>query len=145
MPRKKTKVDPQITLIKELKTLSKEVKNLKDLEFVRILKHPMKFMWFSFLKGLMIGFGSVLGASMLVGIFIYTIRQIQVVPILGEFVTSIIDEVDPEGTFTPNDVNIKNGSVDVKDELTGNIKKGLDEDSGDVDAETSVQAQSNIE
>jgi len=40
-----------------------------------------------------VGFGSVLGASVLVAIFIYIIAQIQVVPFLGDFVQDVIKEV----------------------------------------------------
>ena len=57
-------------------------------------------MGLSFLKGLMIGFGSVLGASVLVAIFLYLIAQIQLVPILGDFVKDVIDEVQIEELLT---------------------------------------------
>ena len=92
-------------LIKEMKSLSKEVRKLKDLEFVKILKHPWKFMWFSFLKGLMVGFGSVLGASVLVAVFIYLIAQISFVPILGDFVDDLFQELNIQETLTEQAVN----------------------------------------
>ena len=50
-------------------------------------------MWMSFLKGLMVGFGSILGASVLVAVFIYGIAQISFVPVIGGFVEDVIDEV----------------------------------------------------
>lgn len=94
MPPKTPKTtQTELQLIKEVKELSKEVRKLKNLEFVRILKRPWKFLWMTFLKGLMVGFGSVLGASVLVAIFIYIIAQIQVVPFLGDFVQDIIEDV----------------------------------------------------
>lgn len=58
-------------------------------------------MWFSFLKGLMIGFGSVLGASVLVGIFIYILAQIRLVPILGDLVQDVIDQIQIEQQIMP--------------------------------------------
>ncbi len=58
-------------------------------------------MWFSFLKGLMIGFGSVLGASVLVGIFIYILAQIRLVPILGDLVQDVIDQIQVEQQIIP--------------------------------------------
>jgi hypothetical protein len=97
MPPKTTKTikttETELQLVKEVKELSKEVRKLKNLEFVHILKRPWKFLWMAFLKGLMVGFGSVLGASVLVAIFIYIIAQIQVVPFLGDFVQDIVEEV----------------------------------------------------
>lgn len=83
----------ELKLISEVKTLSKQVANLKDLEFIQVFKHPVKFMWFSFLKGLMVGFGSVLGASVLVALFIYIMGQISLIPVLGDFVQDIVKEV----------------------------------------------------
>ncbi len=126
MPNKKTPhshtVRDQIDkeLLKEVKMLSKEVRKLKDLEFVRILKHPMKFMWFSFLKGLMVGFGSVLGASVLVAVFVYLIAQISFVPIVGSFVEDLFKELNVEQVLTEksqgNDALI-NQYQDTKDGL----------------------------
>ena len=107
-------------LIKEMKSLSKEVRKLKDLEFVKILKHPWKFMWFSFLKGLMVGFGSVLGASVLVAVFIYLIAQISFVPILGDFVDDLFQELNIQETLTEQAVDneeIINRLTETKDQI----------------------------
>ncbi len=82
------------SLIKESKTLTKEVKNLKKLEFVQILKRPWKFLLLSFGKGVMVGFGSVLGASLVVGIFFFIIAQLSVVPILGDFINKVMDQIE---------------------------------------------------
>ena len=61
----------------------------------------MKFLWFSFLKGLMIGFGSILGASVLVGLFVYLLAQISFIPILGDFIEDIILQIEIENRI-PN-------------------------------------------
>lgn len=81
-------------LAKEVTRLTKEVQKLKGLEFVKILNHPWKFMGFSLLKGLMVGFGSVLGASVLVGIAIYLLAQISFVPIIGDLIEDIMGQVE---------------------------------------------------
>lgn len=82
-----------IELTKQVKELTKEIGKLKSMEFIQVFKHPWKFLWFSFLKGLMVGFGSVLGASVLVGLFIFLLGQISFVPYLGDFVEDIISQV----------------------------------------------------
>ncbi len=90
--RKKNSIE--LELIKEVKGLSKEVRKLKELEFIKVFKHPTKFIFFSFLKGLAVGFGSVLGASLVVGIFVYLLAQISLVPIVGGFVEDIVGQID---------------------------------------------------
>ena len=107
-------------LIKEMQTLSKEVRKLKNLEFVKILNHPLKFMWFSFLKGVMVGFGSVLGASVLVAVFVYILAQISFVPILGDFVDDMFKELNIEGKLTEqamNNEDILNRFSETKDQI----------------------------
>ncbi len=101
MPKRKTttrkavskQTADEIQLAKEVRTLSKEVRNLKNLEFVRILKRPWKFLVMSLLKGIMVGFGSVLGATVMVALFIYILAQISFVPIIGDFVEGIMAEI----------------------------------------------------
>jgi len=83
----------EIKLSKEVKALTKEIENLKELEFVKILKNPWRLMGLSFIKGVMVGFGSVIGATVLVALFIYLLSQISFVPIVGDFIKDIIQEI----------------------------------------------------
>lgn len=110
MPPKasQTKAAAEKDLAREIRKLTKEVEKLKDLEFLRVFKHPWKFMWFSFLKGAMVGFGSVLGASVLVGVFVYALAQISLVPYLGDFVKEIVSQVQME-KVQPEDLAPANG------------------------------------
>lgn len=80
-------------LAKGIKELTKEIQKLKDSEFLQVFKNPWKFIFFSFLKGLMIGFGSILGASVLVGIFVYILGQISFVPVIGDFIKDIVLQI----------------------------------------------------
>lgn len=82
-------------LTREVTSLTQEVQKLKDMELIQIFKHPLKFLWFSFLKGVMVGFGSVLGASLVVGIFLYLLAQISLVPVIGDFVQKVINQIQP--------------------------------------------------
>jgi hypothetical protein len=92
-----TKPQKQIDekLVKELKELSLELRRLKSLEFVKVLKKPGRFFAYSFIHGLLVGFGSVLGATLVVAIFIYLLTQISFVPIIGGFVENILEEINP--------------------------------------------------
>ena len=83
----------ELELSKEVKELTKEITKLKDLEFIQVLKHPWRLMGLSLLKGIMVGFGSVLGATVLVALFVYILSQISLVPVVGDFVKDIIQEI----------------------------------------------------
>ena len=109
MPRTTKKLNAEKELAKEVKDLTKEVRKLKNLEFLRVFKHPWKFLWFSFLKGLMIGFGSILGASVLVGMFVYLLAQISFIPILGDFIEDIILQIEIENRIP--DINLNSNNI----------------------------------
>lgn len=94
-------------LVKEMKSLSTEIKKIKSLDYLKVFRNPWKFMWFSFLKGLMVGFGSMLGASVLVGFFIFLLAQISLVPFLGDFVEDIIAQISIE---SPVQIESGNGN-----------------------------------
>lgn len=91
-PKPTTKVEERLAI--EVKELTKEVRKLKKLEFVKVMKSPWKFMGFMFLKGLMVGFGSILGASVLVALFISILAQISFVPILGDIVQDVMGQIE---------------------------------------------------
>ncbi|MBP7671085.1 hypothetical protein KA119_02225 [Candidatus Gracilibacteria bacterium] len=92
MPKKVQ--DPTKELVAQLQILTKQVQNLRDSELVEIFKKPGKFLWFSFLKGLALGLGSALGATILLAFLIYLLAQIQLVPYIGDFVTEVIQEIE---------------------------------------------------
>lgn len=96
MSNQTTPSNNSLALAREIKELATEISRLKKMDFMQVFNHPVKFLFYSFLKGLMIGFGSVLGASVLVGIFIYVLAQIRLVPILGDFVQEVINQIQTE-------------------------------------------------
>lgn len=88
--------DHSVSLAKEVKNLAVEIGKLKKMDFMQVFNHPVKFLWYSFLKGLMVGLGSVLGASVLVAIVIYLLAQVRLVPILGDLVQGVINQIQSE-------------------------------------------------
>ncbi len=88
----------ETVLAREVKELSKEVRKIKSLEFFKFFKSPWKFIGFSLLKGIMVGFGTVLGASVIVGLVVYLLAKISFVPVIGEFVEDVIEQIDSGGT-----------------------------------------------
>lgn len=88
--------DHSLALAKEVKDLTVEIGRLKKMDFMQVFNHPIKFLWYSFLKGLLFGLGSVLGASVLVAVVIYLLAQVRLVPIIGDFVQGVIDQIQSE-------------------------------------------------
>lgn len=80
-------------LAKEVAKLAKIIERLEDQKPFDIMSRPRKFMWFSFLKGLMAGLGSVIGATLLVALLIYILKQIQLIPLVGDFIGNILEYI----------------------------------------------------
>ena len=58
------------------------------------------------LKGIMVGFGSVLGATVFLSIFIYLLAQISFVPIVGDFVNDVIRQIGSDTATTENTIEL---------------------------------------
>lgn len=84
----------ELELAKEIRLLSAEIKRIKDMEVIKIFRHPWKFLWLSLVKGIMVGFGSVLGATIFLSLFIYILAQISFVPIVGDFVKDVMGQIE---------------------------------------------------
>jgi len=84
----------ELELAKEIKLLSKEISRMKEMEVIQIFKNKWKFLGMSLLKGVMVGFGSVLGATIFIYIFVYLLAQLSVVPVVGDLVKDVITEVN---------------------------------------------------
>ena len=84
----------ELELAREINLLATEVKKLKHMEVIKIFKHPWKFLGLSMVKGIMVGFGSVLGATVFLTIFVYVLAKISFVPIVGDFVENVIQEIE---------------------------------------------------
>lgn len=81
-------------LVKAVNEMAKQVETLRDMEPLQVFKNPWKLLWYSFLKGLMIGLGSVLGASVLITILVYLLAQLSNVPVLGSFLDKILSKTE---------------------------------------------------
>lgn len=88
----------QHTLIKEVDTLSKEVQKLRDFELLQVYKHPWKLTLYSLWKGMMVGFGSAIGATVLVAILVYILSQFSTFPLIGDYLNNFTDKISPQQT-----------------------------------------------
>ena len=90
-------IDEKLVLLGEIKTMTQELQRLHDYKIFKIYDSVPKLMWVQFLKGASFGFGSFLGATLVVSIVVWiavhVLSQIQVVPYIGEFVKTIMHEI----------------------------------------------------
>ncbi|MDP2643253.1 MAG: DUF5665 domain-containing protein [Candidatus Peregrinibacteria bacterium] len=87
-------VKAEKNLIKAVNEMTEQVERLREMELLQVLKHPWKLVWYSLLKGLMIGFGSVIGATVLITIFVYLLAELSTIPVLGDFLDNILSKTE---------------------------------------------------
>ncbi len=77
-----------------IKKLEKSINKFSKHNFFRIHSSFWKIILVSLFRGLASGFGWVLGATILVSLFTYALSQIEFIPILGEWVSQLIREIE---------------------------------------------------
>ena len=74
--------------------LDKSIKDFSKHYFFKIHNSFWKILLVSLFRGLASGLGWVLGATILVSLLTYTLSQIEFIPILGEWVSQLINEIE---------------------------------------------------
>ena len=78
----------------EIKKLSETIKSLNNNNIFKIYNSIKKILFISFLKGLASGLGWIIGATILVSLLTYILSQIEFIPILGDIVSQLIQEIE---------------------------------------------------
>ena len=78
----------------EIKKLSEAIKSLNNNNIFKIYNSTKKILLISFLKGLASGLGWIIGATILVSLLTYILSQIEFIPILGDIVSQLIEEIE---------------------------------------------------
>lgn len=95
--RKKSDIEADnqvLDLRAELRGLRTELQQMNSHRYFRIHNSIPRMMWYNLLRGLAVGLGTVLGASVLLSVFIWSLSQIEFLPIIGEWATQIMREVE---------------------------------------------------
>ncbi len=61
--------------------------------FIRMHNSLPKLIWFNFMRGLAFGLGSVIGATVLVSVLVYLLREINFIPIIGDWATEVLSVI----------------------------------------------------
>ena len=87
-------IAPPRTAEPDARRLADALETLAEHRFVQIHNSTFRLMWYQFLRGLAFGFGTVIGASVLVSVVVLLLSQVEVIPYIGEFATDIIQEIE---------------------------------------------------
>jgi uncharacterized membrane protein YfcA len=70
------------------------VKKLRSERYLQMVDRPRKFIFLHFIAGMASGLGGALGATVILALIFFVLSKLQVVPILGNFITEIIEVVE---------------------------------------------------
>ncbi len=84
---------------RQTKQINAQLEQLNNHKLVHTYNSLPRFIWFSLVKGIAVGLGSVLGATVVLSFLIYILSQMEFIPIIGEWITAILEVVKaPEET-----------------------------------------------
>ena len=86
-------MSPAEDLTKEVHALRVELRRLNSHRFIRVHNSIPRMLAFNFARGLAIGLGTVLGASVLLSLLVWALSQIEFLPIIGEWAAQIARQV----------------------------------------------------
>lgn len=83
-------------LAAEISALRAEVARLNAHRFVRVHNSLPRLVAFQFARGLALGLGTVMGATLLVSVLGYFLAQIDFLPIVGEWASEIARQIQED-------------------------------------------------
>ncbi|MBI4100871.1 hypothetical protein HY441_00150 [Candidatus Microgenomates bacterium] len=73
---------------KDYRDLGKSVAKILSKDYTQVAQNWKRLMWLSFVRGVLMGFGSVLGATILIGILLWLLNIFDALPWIGDFFRS---------------------------------------------------------
>ncbi len=91
----------QVDIERELVELRAAMDKLNNQKFFRMHSNWFRFMWMSLVRGLFVGLGSVIGATLLLYFLVEFLSNIDFIPIIGEWGKEIVEIINGNGTYSP--------------------------------------------
>lgn len=94
---KNSTVDSNKSLTEILTSVNKvndQLSQINSHKLIKIYDSTHRLLFFYFIKGIVFGLGTVLGATIVVSILAYILAQFEFIPIIGEWVKAISDEIN---------------------------------------------------
>jgi hypothetical protein len=79
---------------RDLAALRVELEKLNSHSFIRVHNSLPRLLAFNFARGLAFGLGTVVGASLLLSVVVWSLGQIDFIPVIGEWATEIAREIE---------------------------------------------------
>ena len=86
--------EAEISATSELHAVRKELELLNSHRFIRMHNSLFRLIGFNLMRGLAFGLGTVLGASVLLSFFVWSVSQVEFLPIIGEWATEILRQIE---------------------------------------------------
>jgi hypothetical protein len=80
-------------LAQEIRALRAELALLNSHRFVRVHNSLPRLLAFNFARGMAMGLGTVVGATLLLSVIAWSLSQIEFLPIIGDWAAQIADEM----------------------------------------------------
>ena len=75
----------------ELQKLNQSIDKLHTTRFITMHNSIWQLLWINFLKGVALGFGTIVGATVVLWIVVSILSQMDFIPIIGEWATRLIE------------------------------------------------------
>ena len=82
--------DAQLILLQQIQA---QLQQINQHRLVRTYDSWLTIIWLHFLRGILFGLGTVVGATVVVWVLLYLLAQVEMVPIVGSWVHDIIAEI----------------------------------------------------
>jgi hypothetical protein len=79
----------------EIASLRRELAHLNSHRFIKVHNSIPRLIVFQLVRGLAFGLGSVLGATLVLSILIWSLSQINFVPVIGDWANEILAVIQP--------------------------------------------------
>lgn len=89
---------PECDMNEELIRIRKELETFNNHRIVKINNNIWRTLVFQFARGLAVGLGTVIGATVLVSVAVYFLSKIDFIPIIGDWASEISAEIQGEPT-----------------------------------------------
>ncbi|UWQ18452.1 DUF5665 domain-containing protein [Jannaschia sp. M317] len=81
----------------EIARLRVEVSRLNSLRFIRVHNSVPRLILFQLYRGVAFGLGTVLGATVVLSIVLWSLSQINFIPVIGDWATQLLEAIEPPG------------------------------------------------
>lgn len=84
---------PSRPLEEEVRALRQELTFLREHRMFQLYQSVPRILLFRFASGMAVGLGTVIGATVLLSLIVWSLSQIEFIPIIGEWAVRIASEI----------------------------------------------------